>query len=303
MQSKIKTIIFGAGAGAKKFLDNEKFTREFLAVCDNDSKKHGGIFEGYEVISPIQLNKYDFDEIVITTQWATQVLKQLVEDMKIDKAKVKVPPKSLLKKPQPFYHKPTRELARTIIKILSQSAREHNVPLVVDFGTLLGIVRDNDVIEWDDDVDFSVPVEKYENFILWLNKILPKLSLPFELKIQKYETKKNKINSVLLSFNDKRYNSFLTSISLRQNDDLHSIHLPSGGMWYAHKKHFETFETKKWNGVDLMLPSEYEEYLTFVYGQWQKPKKNISMADYANLGEVSFEDFEKIGFELNEVKK
>jgi phosphorylcholine metabolism protein LicD len=303
MQSKIKTIIFGAGAGAKKFLDNEKFTREFLAVCDNDGKKHGGIFEGYEVISPMQLNKYDFDEIVITTQWATQVLKQLVEDMKIDKAKVKVPPKSLLKKPQPFYHKPTRELARTIIKTLSISAREHSVPLVVDFGTLLGIVRDNDVIEWDDDVDFSVPIYKYNLFINWLDNELEKLSLPVELKIQKYTTKEGVVNSVLLSFESKEVNSFLTSISLRQNDDLHSIHLPSGGMWYAPKKHFERFEIKKWNGVDLMLPSQYEEYLTFVYGEWKKPKKNISMADYANLGEVSFEEFEKIGFELNEVKK
>jgi hypothetical protein len=303
LQSKIKTIIFGAGAGAKKFLENEKLSREFLAVCDNDAKKHGGSFEGYEVISPQQLNRYEFEEIVITTQWATQVLKQLVDDMKIDKAKVKVPPKSLLKKPQPFYHKPTRELARTIIKTLSQSAREYEVPLVVDFGTLLGIVRDNDVIEWDDDVDFSVPFENYEIFVNWLDNELQKLSLPVELKVQKYTTKEGVVNSVLLSFESEAVNSFLTSISLRQNDDLHSIHLPSGGMWYAPKKHFERFTTKEWMGVDLMLPSEYEEYLTFVYGQWQKPKKNISMADYANLGEVSFEEFEKIGFELNEVKK
>jgi lipopolysaccharide cholinephosphotransferase len=303
LQSKTKTIIFGAGAGAKKFLENEKLTREFLAVCDNDLQKQGTLFEGYDIISPKKLKEYDYDQIVITTQWATQVLKQLTEELKVNPSKIVVPPKALLKKPQPFYHKETKDLARTIITTLSKSAKQNNVPLFIDFGTLLGIVRDNDVIEWDDDIDFAVPLEKYDAFAYWFEKEFHKLSFLVDLKIQICTTKEAQTSYISLFFEDSRFNSFITTISFRQRNDLYSLHLPSGGMWYAPKKHFETFQTKQWNGVDLMLPYEYEEYLTFVYGEWQKPKKNISMTDYANLGEVSFEEFEKIGFELNEIKE
>ena len=108
---KIKTLLFGAGEGSEQFIINEQKSRTFLAYVDNNEKRYNTKFNDLQIISPKDIENFDYDEIVITTQWAREVKKQLLNELKIDENKIIVPKKSLLKKPQPFqnqHHHPIK---------------------------------------------------------------------------------------------------------------------------------------------------------------------------------------------------
>ena len=51
------------------------------------------------------------------------------------------------------------------------------------------------------------------------------------------------------------------------------------------------------------MPIEHEAYLTFQYGDWHTPKKDIQLSDYANLQKVDFADVQRASFTATEIKK
>ena len=299
---KKQTLLFGAGEGSKNFIQNEMYHRNFLAYIDNDPKKYGSLCANLEVFSPLDIGRYDYDEIVITTQWANEVKKQLINEIGIDPSKVIIPSKSLLKKPQPFRDEKTRQLARDIIKTLASQAIKEKVELSLDFGTLLGIVRDNDIILWDDDVDFAAPVVCAEEIEVFLKKTMPKVNSNIQWIIDKQKDKNNQIVSFQIKFlTNESMSPFTTSITFRKNIDGNSIHLSSLGQWYAPSHHFDTLAKITWQEVEILIPTQVEDYLTFMYGDWEQPKENMTMDDYNNIGETSFENFNDAKLTLTRV--
>jgi len=297
---KIKTLLFGAGEGSEQFIINEQKSRTFLAFIDNNEKRHNTKFNNLQIISPKDIEKFDYDEIVITTQWVREVKKQLLNELKIDENKIIVPKKSLLKKPQPFQDEDTKNLAREIIKKFSKEAIKNNIPLCIDFGTLLGIVRDGDIILWDDDVDFAIDVNMIDTIEQWIINTTKKIDIKF--LIEKQSDKNNRTTSYQIKILNKNFNNFIISITARENDEKgYSIHLPSLGKWYAPMKHFEYLETIVWENVEILVPSNYKEYLTFVYGDWKIPKRDITMDDYNNINETSFKDIQDANLTISRV--
>ncbi|MDX4035818.1 nucleoside-diphosphate sugar epimerase/dehydratase [Aliarcobacter skirrowii] len=280
-------VLFGSGNGAKEYLLKIK-NCNILAIFDNDIKKHGTSFEGIKIYSPSKINSFYFDEIVIVSQWAKEIYEQLINELKVDKDKIVIPAKKEIKKAnRPFEDKQTRELGREIIKEFSKLAIKDNIVLYLDFGTLLGIVRDKDIIEWDDDIDFSVSNISKDVLDDWLKNIIKRVNLPVIINIED-----NKFGYIITFINEKKeYNFFQISISFRENSGENSLHLPSKGMWYSPKIHFEKYDIIKYQGQDVFVPYDYENYLTFLYGNWRIPKKDITMADYANLGKVEINKF------------
>jgi lipopolysaccharide cholinephosphotransferase len=66
---------------------------------------------------------------------------------------------------------------------------ENNFKYWIDFGTLLGAVRHNGFIPWDDDIDIAMPREDYERLITQFASGFPN-HLDFELEFE--NNKKNK---------------------------------------------------------------------------------------------------------------
>lgn len=72
-----------------------------------------------------------------------------------------------------------------LLKTFDKICREHNIPYWLDGGTLLGAIRHNGFIPWDDDIDIAMLANDYERFI----KIAPD-KLPVDIFLQTRDTDK-----------------------------------------------------------------------------------------------------------------
>ena len=69
------------------------------------------------------------------------------------------------------------------LKTFDKICQENNLKYWIDFGTLLGAIRHDGFIPWDDDVDLSMPREDYEKLIEKLSNGLdtyPNIEIFFE---------------------------------------------------------------------------------------------------------------------------
>lgn len=129
------------------------------------------------------------------------------------------------------------------------------------FGTLIGIVRNDDFQPWKPVFDIYILKEDEERFkdILWLLK-----EVGFELV--RYERR----GLYYISRNDEYIKVFvLHKIS---SDVRHT-----GGSDFIHEKYLQN--TVKWDfkGIELNVPAEVDEYLTFQYGDdWTTPKQTVT---------------------------
>ena len=57
----------------------------------------------------------------------------------------------------------------------------------------------------------------------------------------------------------------------------------------------------QWQGKQIQVPHQHREYLSYQYGDWITPKKDIQLSDYDNLQQVEFADIQAAGFTAQEL--
>lgn len=162
-----KTVLFGASRGGENFIINNP-KMNIVAIADNDSSRWGKELNGIAIISPKELMEINFDKLVITSQWVDSIRNQLMNELDIVESKIEVVPKNQLKLldgKEPFSHPETLAVAQELIINLTKALDENNIKIIADYGTALGIVRDGDLIKWDDDIDFSVADEEFDSLL------------------------------------------------------------------------------------------------------------------------------------------
>ena len=128
-------------------------------------------------------------------------------------------------------------------------------------GTLLGIVREHDFIEWDEDIDLYLLKEDEEAFLdgLWTLR-----DHGFELV--RYD--KRGLYSIM------RNNEYIDFYILRKvSGELRN----DGGPEFIFERYLQDTVDFDFKGVTLKIPREYDEWLTFLYGDWRTP---VRYADY-----------------------
>lgn len=293
-----KLILFGAGKSGGLFIEQNR-DLDILAVADNDPDKQGGNLLGFPIIAAEQIAHYPCDAIVITSVWLDSILKQL-DTLGLAAMPIVMPGKREMKGMRdihPFSHAPTKAIAQALVLKLNELSEAAGVDLYLDFGTLLGALRERDFIAWDDDIDFSVNEAQFEQLIAlvrdnrqqfpmregieWSIELIAAQGADFAIRITCNNTE---------GFND--IIPFETDIARRVHRDGLAVMVGAMPEWFCPQKHFEGFDRVELFGASLKAPREPYAYLDFVYGEWQVPKKDMTFADYNHSGEVKFEQYD-----------
>lgn len=275
---KPKVIVFGIGDTFKSFIKNyNKDDFDIIGLSDWDERNHGRFIEGYEVLDPYKLDKSSFDYILIASYYVREIKQQLKERINLEGDKVQVPPKSIVKHGHPFENSPqTVKFAMDFITEITKMAERKGIDLFLDFGTLLGLVRDGHIIEWDDDIDLSMN-EKDSNAFREL-LIENKDNLPYSDKLNwtarhLIDKEGNSWNFNFLFFNNETPGINEFDIGIGVNKVFNGQSVCMRGRYLARPaKHFEEYDELIFEGVSLKAPKDYIGYLDYVYGDWGKPK-------------------------------
>jgi len=141
------------------------------------------------------------------------------------------------------YHQRMKNMLLTTIDILN----EKKIKFWLEAGTLLGILRDGDLIPWDYDADLGIPADSADDIM--------KLRLDWE-KIRQ------------INFHIDLFCVYPVQDKYRWVD--------SNALKHVDRKYYDSLRTIEWEGRKINIPNHAEEYLSLRYGNWQVPDRNYN---------------------------
>lgn len=169
--------------------------------------------------------------------------------------------------------------------------RAQGIDYHLEGGTLLGLARDGELIEWDFDLDLSVGEGSAEKFLkrrhlLWLKgyRVTSRRSKISYGPISRGDIRILKVKNIFSSM------AAIFSRSVRQNLLVADIFVKfkngEDAYWIAKKRvmrasaiHYSGHDTLKYRGVDYRVPVDYPGYLTSKYGNWSVPVRDWNCAE------------------------
>lgn len=170
------------------------------------------------------------------------------------------------------YHQRMKIMLLKTIDILNKNGFKY----WLEAGTLLGIMRDGDLIQWDYDADLGIPAdtadeimklrfEFFPNYLIKRRRIQTTW-LPGDMRVIKVKTPWEKIRQI--NFHIDLFCVYPVKDKYRWVD--------SGALKHVDRKYYDTLSTLEWEGRTINIPNHAEEYLSLRYGNWQIPKQNYN---------------------------
>ncbi|MCY1516447.1 LicD family protein [compost metagenome] len=257
-------------------MKNHKGEYDIIGLSDWEESKHGTVLKGHEIISPYNFGSLDYEYVLIASYFVKEIKMQLKERIGLAEEKILVPPKYMIKYGKPFEHGKTKEFAGDLIAYLTKLADERGITLYLDYGTLLGMTRENDIIEWDDDIDLSINQNDVEPFrqLLLENRenLLHADSLKWTARCQQDEDG-NIWNFNLYFTNKANFKFHEFDIGIGVNGVYGDRSVCMRGRYLARPlMHFENYDIIQFKDNELKAPFHHIAYLNFVYNDWGQPK-------------------------------
>lgn len=281
----MRTVLFGASKAGEYFITQNP-QLDIVAIADNDISRQGGVLEGVRIIAPQALPGILFDQLIITSQWVDAITLQLTQELGIHENKIQVPTKQQLKAAEPFRHPPTLALAHEMLCAIAHFLRQQQISACLDSGTLLGVIRDRQLIPWDDDIDMAVNEPAFVRLLELapnLYQALPQYEgINWDIVVLNVDGRDCCINIEFTTNNSSSYIPFDLSLQLRQSIDGYSELVSSAGLFFAPAKHFDTYAETVFLNQRFAIPVAAEEFLTFMYGNWKTPQQGTRITEYQN---------------------
>jgi len=170
------------------------------------------------------------------------------------------------------YHQRMKKMLLKTIDILNENGFKY----WLEAGTLLGIMRDGDLIPWDYDADLGIPADTADDIMKLRLKLLPNYLikrrrvhtswLPGNMRVIKVKTPWEKIRQV--NFHVDLFCVYPVKNKYRWVD--------SNALKHVDRKYYDTLSTIEWEGRTINIPNHAEEYLSLRYGNWQIPNQNYN---------------------------
>ena len=186
-----------------------------------------------------------------------------------------------------------------VLQIVLHVLDKHKVKYYLDFGTLIGVARDNALIPWDDDIDISLYDETdYKK----IKSIVRDIKWRYNLRTYLYTFKSSR--------DARRKNGnpiYVENISFTNEKNYQILKIKDSKFWifgrgnvtidiffkYKYKEKSYWFSDGKENsipleyssdemqeitfyGIQCKIPKKYNEYLTYKYGNWKVPNEKWS---------------------------
>ncbi len=175
--------------------------------------------------------------------------------------------------------------ARKLLFHITKTLDNNKITYHLEGGTLLGIVRDGDLLPWDHDIDLSIDINDAKRLkslqrIFWLKGL--KLSERKYTKsfgaIQKGQTRIFKVKPIAFSLwniFDRKFDkkAMIGDIFVKTTDNQHTYWQAKGKILRVCKSHYNGYSTINYNGHELKIPLNFDDYLTAKYGDWKVPVK------------------------------
>ncbi|MCT7600986.1 LicD family protein [Aliarcobacter butzleri] len=286
-------IIFGTGEFAKNIYNQYKNDLNIINFSDNNKDKHNTLFFEKLVVAPKDLTSMDFDEIIIASSYSEEIYQQLVEDLNLDKNKIRR--LYVNESKVQFYSKEKVEKSEYFMFEICKLLEENHISYYIDHGTLLGIIRDEALIPWDKDIDLAVLIEDKEKIETMLKSYLNNFIHPL-CKTNNWKYKIEKEEIIVEGIKETLYTTFqIFNYSNFQEDEV-ALELmfrykrDSIIYWGFCEKYLKapldiTLPTKQifYKGHPINVPNNTMKYLSNLYGDWKTPIKNWTYDKYNNL--------------------
>ncbi len=173
------------------------------------------------------------------------------------------------------------KIALKLLNDVTDVLDKYGVKYWLDFGTLLGIVREDRILPWDDDMDISIFPDDVE---LMRTKVMP------EIQKLRYRCYTRKFSKDIAPFNPDDIRSFKVrnnrlfffrgyvklDIFVFYNINKKLYWMELGEAHSLPEELLQEFGTIKFNGKDYRIPKNYDEYLTYHYGDWRVPNEDYN---------------------------
>lgn len=174
---------------------------------------------------------------------------------------------SLLTPQGKLYYKPVnlylgikqidRDVAYKNLVLLLNVMRRNGILVSPAYGTLLGIIRENNFIEWDEDIDLFVLEEDKQKL----------LGSFWDLKKEGFDLIRVDRGGLLYSvMRNGEYVDFYIMQKLSPE-----IRFSAGA--FMLERHLTELIDWTFKDVNVKIPRDYEECLSLLYGNWRKPVK------------------------------
>jgi len=173
------------------------------------------------------------------------------------------------------------KIALQLLNDVTDILDEYNVNYWLDFGTLLGVVRENRILPWDDDIDISIFEEDEEKM---LTQVLPAIK---KARYRAYTRRLTKNVGPLKEGNIRSFkirNNRLFFLRGYVKLDIFIMYKHQESLfWYElgephslPKNLVSEFQMIDFNGKKYRVPKDYDTYLTHHYGDWRTPNPDYN---------------------------